>query len=127
MHMNFVHEHMKYATRRDFNVDFTFLPPSINTYHNPASRIYPYQLLRIESQHISDNSSIRALHQRQEERGKMVTEEDIHRYHMCERVYGIPLPIPSGPTVLDNGGQSSKGKARKTGTFTHLLYSQTDQ
>jgi len=121
MHMNFVHEHMKYATRRDFNVDFTFLPPSINTYHNPASRIYPYQLLRIESQHISDNSSIRALHQRQEERGKMVTEEDIHRYHMSERVYGVPLPLllslprPLGQSALGNNGQSSKGQSKKTG------------
>jgi hypothetical protein len=46
----------------------------------------------------------------------MVTEEDIHRYHMSERVYGIPLPLPSGPSVLGNAGQSSKGKNKKIGT-----------
>jgi hypothetical protein len=50
----------------------------------------------------------------------MVTEEDIHRYHMSERVYGIPLPLPSGPTVLDNAGQSSKSKTKKTGMSFNL-------
>jgi hypothetical protein len=44
----------------------------------------------------------------------MVTEEDIHRYHMSERVYGIPLPIPR-PFVLGNAEQSSKGNNNKIG------------
>jgi len=48
----------------------------------------------------------------------MVTEEDIHRYHMNERVYGVPLPPCAS---LGDVGQSSEGKTREISMSTSSL------
>jgi hypothetical protein len=46
----------------------------------------------------------------------MITEEDIHRYHITERVFGLPLPVLGGYEVLSGNGTSSK-KIRDNGNL----------
>ena len=98
-------------TRLD--VDFTFIPLLINqhiTSHtqesSPISTAHKWIVLHINQIEHKNQYETR------EERWKMVTEEDIHRYHMSERVYGVPLPPYAS---LSDVAQSSKGRKREIG------------
>lgn len=61
---------------------------------------------------------------------KMITEEEIHRYHMIERVYGPPLAIPSSASSYsqkDTGCVPEKDQSRKRGMgFCTLMGTGTD-